>query len=69
MKKHYPVSVSYSLPGQPGVVRSPQLIMQQGTTPEICAKRALATYRRQLLKGKKNITFYIRVMPQDTSKF
>lgn len=69
MKKHFPVIISYSLPGQPGVKRLEKVIIQQGSDPGICMRRAYQSYKKENLKGKKNITYYVTVKPEDTTKF
>ncbi|MBX4215326.1 hypothetical protein KW797_00025 [Candidatus Parcubacteria bacterium] len=69
MQKHFPVIIAHSLPGQPGVKRLEKIIMQQGSDPGICARRAYQAYKRENLKGKKNITYYFTVKPEDVQKF
>lgn len=66
MSKHFLVQIAHSLNGQDGVMRSTKEYRQSCSSPDIAARRALGLYRKETTRGKRGISYGIRVKPLGT---
>lgn len=66
MANHYLVQIAHSLHGQDGVMRMTKEYRQSCSSPDIAARRALQQYRKETTRGKRGISYGIRVKPLGT---